>query len=47
MSNGRKFLFVISFIIVDVLLVSGIFIIRDFTGKNIFKNEVNALSAEI
>lgn len=44
MSNGRKFLFVISFIIVDVLLVSGIFIIRDFTGKNIFKNEVNALS---
>lgn len=44
MSNGRKFLFIISFIVVDILLISGIFIIRDFTGKNIFKNEVNALS---
>ena len=44
MSNGRKILFVVSFIIIDVLLVGGIFIIRDFTDKNILRNEVNALS---
>ena len=43
MSNGRKILFVVSFIIIDLLLIGSIFIIRDYTGKRILKNEVNAL----
>lgn len=44
MSNGRKTLFVISFLIIDLLLVSGIFMIRDMTSRNIIKKEVIALS---
>lgn len=43
MSNGRKMLFVVSFIIIDLLLIGSIFVIRDFTGKKILENEVNAL----
>ncbi|MBO5120903.1 MAG: hypothetical protein J6C28_04400 [Bacilli bacterium] len=43
MSNGRKLLFVISFLIIDLLLIGSILIMRDFTGKNLLKNEVNAL----
>lgn len=43
MSNSRRLLFVISFLIVDLLLIGSIFIIRDFTGKNLLKNEVNSL----
>lgn len=44
MSTGRKLLFVISFIIVDILLLCGILFIRDFTEKNVLKKEVNALA---
>ena len=44
MSNGRKTLFVISFLIIDLLLVSGIFIIRDLTSENIIRKEITALS---
>lgn len=43
MSNGRKLLFVISFLIIDLLLIGSILVIRDFTGKNILRSEVNAL----
>lgn len=43
MSNGRKILFVVSFIVIDLLLLGSIFVIRDFTGKRILENEVNAL----
>lgn len=43
MSNGRKLLFVISFLIIDLLLIGSIFVMRDFTGKNILRNEVNSL----
>lgn len=44
MSNGRKTLFVISFLIIDLLLISGIFMIRDMRSRNIIKKEVIALS---
>lgn len=44
MSTGRKFLFLISFLIIDVLLICGIFTIRTFSAKNILKLEINALS---
>lgn len=44
MSNGRKLLFVFSFLIIDILLVGSILVMKEFTGKNILKNEVNALA---
>lgn len=43
MSNGRKLLFVVSFLIIDLLLIGSIVVMRDFTGKNILRNEVNSL----
>ena len=44
MSNGRKTLFIISFLIIDLLLVSGILLIRDMTGKNILNKEMTNLT---
>lgn len=44
MSNGRKTLFIISFLIIDLLLVSGILLIRDMTGKNILNKEMMNLT---
>lgn len=43
MSNSRKLLFIISFFIIDVCLLGGIFLIRDITLKNVLRKEVNAL----
>lgn len=43
MSKQRKLFLFICFIIIDLLLVSGILLLRDVTLKNILSNEVNAL----
>jgi hypothetical protein len=43
MSNSRKLLFIVSFFIIDLLLIGSIFVLRDFTGKNLLRNEVNSL----
>lgn len=45
MSKQRKLFLFICFIIIDLLLVSGILLLRDVTLKNILSNEVNALGA--
>jgi len=43
MSKQRKLFLFICFIIIDLLLVSGILLLRDVTLKNILSNEANAL----
>ena len=43
MSFQRKLFLVGCFLIVDVLLLGGIFFVRDITFQNVLKNEVNAL----
>lgn len=43
MSNGRRLLFIVSFVIIDLILIGGIFVINDFAGKKTLEKEVNAL----
>lgn len=43
MSRNRRILFIGCFLIIDILLLAGFFLIRKATFKNILENEVNAL----
>ena len=44
MSGHRKFLVFICFILIDILLLGGIFLLRDVTLKNILNKEVSSLA---